>query len=188
MAFQLETKRLILRDFCLQDHAAYLAFTSDPKYQRFYSEEDCKAEKSLILVTQFVSESKLTNRKNYNLAIIDKDSNLLIGVCGVRLEADKQASVGCGLNRQSQASGLAKEAIAGIFHFAFEQLHCHRLYAETISENKAAIKLCLSVGMREEARFIENRYFKEKWWSTSVLAVLKEEWQSNPINPLFSKK
>jgi len=176
MSFQLETKRLILRDFKQEDQTAFQAFTSDKKYQQFYSEEDCLPDKALSLVEQFVSESKLTSRQNYNLAIIDKDSLRLIGVCGLRIQADLQASIGCGLNRHYHAAGLAQEAIECLFDFAFNRLKLHRLYAETISKNKAAIKLCQSVGMREEALFIENRYFKQTWWNTSVLAILKSEW------------
>lgn len=176
MSFKLETKNLILRDFKPADEADYQAFTADEKYQRFYSEEDCHPQKALELVNQFVSECKLTNREHYNLAIIDKHNKQLIGVCGVRLEAHGQASVGCGINRAYHASGSAKEAINCLLDFAFNQLNCHRIYAETIVENKAAIRLCKSMGMREEAKLIENRYFKQRWWSTSILAMLKHEW------------
>jgi len=182
MSFQLDTKRLILRDFKQEDQAAYQAFTSDKKYQKFYSEEDCLPDKSLSLVEQFVSESKLTNRQNYNLAIIDKETLKVIGVCGLRIQADLQASVGCGLNRNYHAAGLAQEAIECLFDFAFNRLKLHRLYAETISQNKAAIKLCQSVGMREEALFIESRYFKKTWWNTSILAILRSEYLSTQPN------
>lgn len=178
MSLKLITNRLILRDFTLEDQAAYLTFTADKKYQRFYSEEDCTPEKGVYLVSQFVSESKLTDRKNYNLAIIDRHTKTLIGVCGVRVEDNQQGSIGCGLSRHCHTSGLAREAVSCLMDFAFIQLNLHRLYAETISKNRAAIKLCLSVGMREEAKLIENRYFKSTWWSTSILAILKQEWQA----------
>jgi len=182
MPFQLTTQHLILRDFNPKDQAAYQAFTSDKKYQRFYSEEDCHPDKASYLVNQFVSESKLTDRKNYNLAIIDKCSEQLIGVCGIRLEAQGQASMGCGLSRQHHSSGIAKEATSCLIEFAFTQLDCHRVYAETISENKAAIRLCQAMGMRHEATFVENRFFKQRWWSTSVLALLRHEWQIPSAN------
>ena len=182
MPFQLTTQHLILRDFNPEDQAAYQAFTSDKKYQRFYSEEDCHPDKASTLVNQFVSESKLTDRKSYNLAIIDKHSEQLIGVCGTRLEAQGQASMGCGLSRQHHSSGIAKEATSCLIEFAFTQLGCHRLYAETISENKAAIRLCQAMGMRHEATFLENRFFKQRWWSTSVLALLQHEWHMPSAN------
>lgn len=183
MSFQLHTEHLILRDFTLDDKVAYQAVTSHKKYQRFYSEDDCLPDSAFTLVEQFVSESKLTNRTSYNLAIVDKHSLTLIGVCGLRIQADLQASVGCGLNPHFQVAGLAHEAIRCLFDFAFNQLKLHRLYAETISQNKAAINLCKSLGMREEALFIESRYFKQTWWNTSVLAILKNEWHSTQNLP-----
>lgn len=176
MPFQLHTEHLILRDFTLDDKVAYQTFTADKEYQKFYSEDDCLPDRAFTLVEQFVSESKLTYRTSYNLAIVDKHSLTLIGVCGLRIQTDLQASVGCGLNHNYQRKGLAQEAIESLFDFAFNQLKLHRLYAETISQNKAAINLCQSVGMREEALLVENRYFKQTWWSTSVLAILKSEW------------
>ena len=64
-----------------------------------------------------------------------------------------------------------------LLEYGFSKHNLHRIYAETIAANKPAIKLCKRIGMREEARFIENRYFKNKWWNTVVMAILKSEWE-----------
>ena len=66
--------------------------------------------------------------------------------------------------------------MAALLEFGFDRQNLHRVYAETIAENKPALRLCKKLGMREEAHFIENRYFKGKWWSTVVMAMLKSEW------------
>lgn len=50
--------------------------------------------------------------------------------------------------------------MVALIAFGFESHNRHRVYTETISENKPAIKLSEILGMREEARFIENRFFK----------------------------
>jgi RimJ/RimL family protein N-acetyltransferase len=54
----------------------------------------------------------------------------------------------------------------------------HRIYVETVSENKAAIRLCNLLGMRIEAQFVESRYFQGRRWGTPVLALLKDEWRA----------
>lgn len=174
---KIETERLILRDFCTDDADAYVKLTQDKKYQRFYSEEDCTAEKSLALVQMFVEHANELPRSKFQLAITVKETGQVIGTCGIRLEENQQASMGCGVARNAQGTGYALEAASALIEFGFKTLDCHRIYAETISENRAAIALCRHLGMREEAIFREHRYFKEKWWNTAIYAFLKSEWE-----------
>lgn len=172
----IETKRLLLRDFNKSDTNDYCNLTRDSKYQRFYSEEDCSVEKSRLLVEQFTLQALEEIRCKYQMAIVLKETGDFIGTAGLRIEQHKQASIGCGIGSKYQSAGYAVEAMYALLKYGFEVHDIHRVYAETISENTPAIRLCEMLGMREEARFIENRYFKGKWWSTVVLAMLKEEW------------
>lgn len=160
MNFKIETDRLILRDYSLSDTRKFVEMSEDSKFQRFYSEEDCNPEKWQTLIELFISESKSIPRHNFNLAISLKADNSFIGSAGIRIEDNQQASVGCSLTRNFQHSGIAQEAMGAIAQFGFEELRLHRIYAETISENKAAIILCKKLGMRKEAEFVEHRYFK----------------------------
>ncbi|WP_070966259.1 GNAT family N-acetyltransferase [Vibrio sonorensis] len=178
MSFQLETSRLILRDYHLDDTHQYFQQCQDPKYQRFYPEKDYSEETCSYLVSLFTEQASEQPRKSYHLAIIDKVTNEYLGIAGLRLEDEKQASVGCGLKRDVQASGLAEEAMSALVSYGFNTLGVHRVYAETISDNKAAIRLCRKVGMRREAEFLENRYFKGRWWSTTVMALLSSEFNA----------
>lgn len=174
----IETTRLLLRDFEKEDVTAYCNLASDSQYQRFYSEEDCSIDSSRRLVDMFVLQSQELDRSKYQMAIIRKDTGEFIGSVGIRIEPDKQASIGCGVGREYQSAGYAKEAMLALLAYGFEKHDIHRVYAEIISENKPAIRLCKRLGMREEARFIENRFFKDKWWSTVIMALLKSEWSS----------
>lgn len=174
----IETNRLVLRDFETKDTDAYCTLTSDPKYQRFYSEADCSEEKSRRLVAMFIAQAQEYNRIKFQMAIALKETGVFIGTAGLRIEPDKQASIGCGVGREYQSYGYAKEAMVAILKFGFVSYNLHRVYAETISENIPAINLCKMLGMREEARFVENKFFKGKWWSTVVMAMLKSEWLS----------
>lgn len=173
--FQIETNRLILRDFETSDILEYVELRKDEKFKRFYSESDVTDEKSIALVKLFVSQTKEQPRTIYQLAITTKNGKL-IGSCGVRPTGEKQASFGCELGRKWQAHGYAYEAAKTLFDYAFKYLDIHRIYAETISENKAAIKLCMLLGMRIEANFIENSFFQDRWWDTTVMAILEHEW------------
>ena len=177
MSFILKTNRLLLRDFSSEDIDSYIAITSDEKYQRFYNHEDCSPEKSRKLVEDFVKQISEQPRTKYQLAITLKDTQKFIGTCGLRIEPDRQASIGCGVARSYQTYGYASEAMSSLVNYGFEQHQVHRIYTETIESNKPAVDLCIKFGMRVEAKFIQHRYFKQKWWNTIVLAMLRSEWQ-----------
>ncbi|PTT47722.1 GNAT family N-acetyltransferase [Aeromonas sp. HMWF016] len=175
--FKIETKRLILRDMHPSDEEDFIAISQDSKYQRFYSESDCEPDKYRQLTRLFIAQAREIPRTSYQLAIECKASGKFIGTVCLRLEPDKQASIGCGISRARQGDGSIQEAAYALVDFAFRELRVHRIYAETISRNHAAIRLCKHLGMREEACFREHRFFKGHWWNTVVLAILHSEWK-----------
>lgn len=174
--FKLETNRLIIRDMTLADESAFVSMSQDPKYQRFYDESDCKTDKYRELTRLFIEQISETPRQAYQLAVESKDTGKFIGTVCLQLEANNQASMGCAFSRKAQGGGLSFKASEALLKFGFSELGVHRVYAETISKNLPAIKLCKSLGMRQEAHFREHRFFKTKWWDTIVLAILRSEW------------
>jgi [ribosomal protein S5]-alanine N-acetyltransferase len=182
--FKLETTHLILRDMQPADEADFVAISQESKYQRFYSESDCDPDKYRQLTRLFIEQASEHPRTAYQLAIENKATGGFIGTVCLRLEPDRQASMGCGMARAYQGHGLIHEAAYALMDFGFRELDIHRIYAETISHNRAAIRLCKTLGMRQEGHFREHRFFKDQWWDTVVLAVLKSEWQqrSSPAN------
>lgn len=173
--FSIETKNLLLRDMRLEDEDAFINLTLDVKYQRFYDEEDSAPEKYRELTKLFITQAQEVPRTAYQLAIEFKKSGEFIGTVCLRLEPNQQASMGCGLARPYQGRHLMREAAFALANFGFNQLKVHRIYAETMSTNLAAITLCQQLGMRQEDLFKESRYFKGRWWDTIVLAMLRSE-------------
>lgn len=169
--FKLATKRLTLRDIRLEDETAFVALSQDEKYQRFYSEVDCTPEKYRELTRLFIEQATTTPRTAYQLAIDFQD--IFIGTACLRVEPERQASIGCGLARPYQGQGFIQEAMDELIQFGFNELGVHRIYAETISENRSAIKLCQQLGMKQEAHLKHNRYFKNRWWDTVIMAKLE---------------
>ncbi|MGI9878362.1 GNAT family N-acetyltransferase [Vibrio chagasii] len=175
--FKLETHRLVLRDMTLEDQSAFVAMSQDAKYQRFYDESDCEPIKYHQLTRLFIEQAGEEPRQSYQLAVESKESGKFIGTVCLRLEDNQQASMGCAFAREIQGKGLPIEAAKALAGFGFSELGVHRIYAETIGENLAAIRLCKSLGMRQEACFKDHRFFKNKWWDTVVLAMLRSEWE-----------
>jgi RimJ/RimL family protein N-acetyltransferase len=180
--FKLTTERLIIRDMSLQDEQAFVDITQNEKYQRFYSEEDSSPEKARQLTRLFVEQIKETPRKNYQLAIELKTTGQFIGTICLRIEANNEASMGCGLAREFHGQGLIQEAGSAMSNFAFSRLKVERVYAETMAENRAAIRLCQQLGMTLESINTKQHYFKNRWWDGAVLSMTSKEYLAKSSN------
>lgn len=174
----LETSRLILRDFEPEDFEAFFATTQDAEYQQFYSEEVTTRNFWQTIFERILEAARAADRLAYQLAIC-LPSGELIGTCGVRIEdrENQQASFGCACARPHWGKGYAFEAAHRIIDFGFCSLPVHRIYAETISENKSARHLIERLGMRLEGEFLHQRFFRGRWWNTVTYAILKHEWR-----------
>ena len=72
--------------------------------------------------------------------------------------------------------GYAAEAAKALLALGFETMGAHRIFASLTPENTASVRLCLRLGMREEAHFVEDMFIKGRWEDTGVYAMLDREW------------
>lgn len=175
---QLETERLILRDFIEDDWQAMAGYWRDPRYQRYYAEVDDIEETVWHLVTIFIAGQHEDPRRRWQLAVERKDDGRMIGNCGIRINAPehREANIGYELNPDEWGQGFATEAASAIVRFGFEDLGLHRIWAECNAENTDSIRVLTKLGMRREARFREHQWFRGRWWDTLIYAVLEDEW------------
>ena len=176
--FELKTKRLLLRDFREEDLIAYQQVGNRTEALRYYSQSPTEWGAHVEgLVKKFLESQIEEPRQNYTLAIIA--GNSFVGTVSVRIESPehRQGSIGCGLGYEYWSLGYASEAMAAAITLGFENLNLHRIYAETISENRAAVALAERLGMRVEGELRDNQYFKGRWWNTTILSLLRTEWR-----------
>ena len=86
------------------------------------------------------------------------------------------AEIGWTLHPDFFGKGYASEAARATLDLAFDTLGMHRVRAELDPRNDASIALCRRLGMREEAHFVQDLWFKGEWADTGVHALLADEW------------
>jgi RimJ/RimL family protein N-acetyltransferase len=91
---------------------------------------------------------------------------------------NSRAEIGWTLHPDFMGLGYASEAAAAVLTMAFERLRLHRVYAELDPRNDASIRLCRRLGMREEAYFVADMWFKGGWADTGLYAILDTEWRA----------
>jgi RimJ/RimL family protein N-acetyltransferase len=84
--------------------------------------------------------------------------------------------IGITLAPQHQGQGYGGETIGCLLDYCFTKLCKHRVFACTDVRNKSAITLLQRKGFRQEAHFIEHRWFKGEWCSEFIFAMLRREW------------
>ena len=82
---QLTTDRLILREFVEDDWPAVLAYQRDPRYLRYTHWIDRSPQDVKQFVQMFLSQQFALPRTKFQLAVTLKDTQRLIGNCGIRL-------------------------------------------------------------------------------------------------------
>ena len=125
-------------------------------------------------------------RIKYQLAIILKSSQQLIGNCGIRMKNPHacEGDIGYELSPQHWGHGYATEAAGAIVEFGFKQLGLHRIWACCIADNVGSAHVLEKVGMQAEGRLRENEYFKGRWWDTLLFGILDYEWKDKQSPPI----
>ena len=84
--------------------------------------------------------------------------------------------IGWTLHPDHTGSGYMTEAARAVLEIAFTELGLHRASAVLDPRNHASAAVCTRLGMREEAQFAEDLWFKGAWGDTAIYAILDRDW------------
>jgi RimJ/RimL family protein N-acetyltransferase len=89
---------------------------------------------------------------------------------------NSKAEIGWTFHPDFHGKGYASEAARAVLGIAFNDIHLHRVSADLDPRNDASIALCKRLGLREEAHFVKDLWFKGDWADTGIYAILDTEW------------
>lgn len=169
------TPRLILRDFRAEDLPAYLAGWEDPRHAEFYGPEEVGPDFARSLFNRFLDWAAERPRRNYQLAIVQKDR--LIGSCGVRMEGCEPgiAEFGLELAPESWGRGLASEAARAMLRFGFRDLGVREVRGETVTENVRVQRLVERLGFTRVGVKAGPDWMQDRGWTQTEWRLTTEE-------------
>ena len=138
----IETPRMIVRDFQLNDVKDLQEILGDNETMK-----NCEPAYSLEKTVNFLQ--KFCIEKKAAAAAVHKESNKMIGYILFNDSEKDVYEMGWFFNRNYWRQGYAYEACKAVIDYAFEALHAHKIFAETIDGEKS-VNLMKKLGMKLE--------------------------------------
>ena len=147
----LETERLLLRRFTVDDAQFVLALLNEPSFLRYIGDKNVR---NLEDAGQYILNGPVAtyNRHNFGLCVVElKESETPIGMCGLlKREELSSPDIGFAFLPDFWNKGFAFEAAVAVLRDARERLKLQRILAITSLDNDASIKLLQRLGFEFE--------------------------------------
>ncbi|TQS30885.1 GNAT family N-acetyltransferase [Microbispora sp. KK1-11] len=179
--YPITTPRLVLRPFTEADLDDLHAFHSLPEVARYlYWDARTREETKAALDRKIACASLGEDGDVLSVAAALAGGGPVIGdlTLFLRSREHRQGEIGFVFNPAHQGRGLATEAAREILRIGFEGLGLHRIHGGCDARNTPSARLMERLGMRLEARLVENEFFAGAWSDELVYAMLAREWRA----------
>ena len=174
-------KRIYLSPMNTEDAEKYVEWISDFKVTdgigRSCNLLTVEGEKSWL-------EKESLNFKDYNFAIVKKDSDQLIGNCSiVKINPkDRCAEVGIFIgDEENRNKGYGTEALKMLLDYGFNYLNLNNIQLGAMSFNDRAISCYKKVGFKEYGRRRESYFLNGKYYDIVFMDILAREFKGDYI-------
>jgi len=176
---RLETDRLVLRPLVEHDLDAMTVYRGDPEVCRYLPFDPQTADDIRARIGHLFGSTSLGgDRGGIPMGIVRRDDGLLVGdLVLFHLDAaNGNVEIGWVIRPDLAGRGYATEAVRALLDAAFGVLGVRRVVARIDAENTASARLAERVGMRLEARLLQNEWYNGRWGDELGYAVLASEW------------
>ena len=180
---RLETDRLILRDFTMDDLPDYYRLKTDD--QTMYYMQDIKLDSlddAKEELAGLMADMEDEDRKYYFLHMELKDTQEQVGSIGYTVisitPVGKIVQLGYFTYPKFWGNGYTSEAVKRVLEFAFEDNNVYRVTTGCLAENQGSERVMQKNGMIKEAELKEYEWHDGKMKDRLEYRLLKTEWES----------
>jgi ribosomal-protein-alanine N-acetyltransferase len=156
----LETERLILRKLENTDFKRMYLMDSDPEVMKYLGRPVASIEESQEIIKMIQKQYKENGVGR--LAVIEKNSGLMIGWCGLKLLTQpinghvNTLDLGYRFIPEFWGKGYAIEAAKASLDFGFNELKADAIYAFADSENTGSKHILRKLGFEKTGEFTDS--------------------------------
>jgi len=180
-AYPVRGERLLLRPLTSGDTDALLAYRGREDVCRYVPFEPMTREDITERLAGQWARTELTGEgQSLTLGVEIVQTGELAGDCILFWHSREHAGgeIGYVFNPGLGGRGYATEAVIMMLRLGFEELGLRRIIARLDERNEPSARLARRVGMRQEARLVENELFKGEWSTELDFAMLAAEWHA----------
>lgn len=177
----IRTERLLLRPLTVDDIDALLAYRSRADVARYVPFEPMTREAvEERLATQWANTDLTDEGQAMTLGVELAGTGELIGDVVLFWHSREHGGgeIGYVVHPGFAGHGYATEAAQALLRLGFEELGLHRIVARIDERNEPSARLARRLGMRQEARLVQNELFKGEWSTELDFAILASEWRA----------
>ncbi|NFF39701.1 GNAT family N-acetyltransferase [Clostridium argentinense] len=177
---RIETNRLLIRPYSLEDAERIYQIVGEKNFYKYIPED----VPSLDEVKDIIKWSIDCCKKNtpdkiykFNLAIIHKDDNKVIGYCGLGPDDLnlQEVELYYGLSNEYRSQGLASEAAYALVEYGFKVIKLKKIIGLVDAENTHSIKLVEKLGMKYHFKIKDLPKNLSYFENLSYYSILREE-------------
>ncbi|TPN81373.1 GNAT family N-acetyltransferase [Aquimarina algicola] len=165
-----DSKRLFVRHLSLEDLDDFYDMQRNPNVMQ-YIKPEMNYEEAKKELERFIGYYEDRKKMFRIWAIIEKQTNTFIGICGVYLNKNNEEEIAYRLRELYWGKGYGGEIAERLFDFCFETLDYDELYAYVMEENQGSIKILEKHMSYDKIIHSEETNSKEYIYKTS-----KENW------------
>ena len=174
MKIIIETNRLILKEFSLEDAKSMYKLNLDKDVLKYTGDQPFKSVNDALLFLKNYEDYKNNGFGRWSVFL--KENNEFIGWCGLKLNEEKAIDIGFRFFKNQWNKGYATEAAKSCLNYGFHHLKINEIIGRASIENRSSIKVLEKINMSfyKKANFegIKNAvYYK----------ITKEEYLNNLI-------
>jgi RimJ/RimL family protein N-acetyltransferase len=176
---ELKGARIVLREFASGDVDALHAVHSDPNVLRYYAFDVGTREHAQALVDTFIAWAGECPRQNFQLAIVDSDTNRLLGSCGIRTKGcpPGEADFGIGIASEWWGKGIAQEAARLVLSFGFFELAVQSVRGVAVAENEGVSTFAARLGFTSAPPRRGDSWMTDRGWSARDWSLSRDNWE-----------
>lgn len=141
----IETDRIFLRKFELNDAQKMWELNSDPEVMRYTGDPPFE---SVDTALEFLKSYQEYEKSGFGRwAVINKKENNFVGWCGLK-QHDRYVDIGFRFFKAEWGKGYASESALACTHYAFNALNLEELVGRVASENKASVRVLEKLHMQ----------------------------------------
>ncbi len=173
---RIETERLVLRPFALDDVDDVLGYAGDPEWARYLA--FIPQPFGRPQAERFVAQRIVRDWNKFPNWAVTHDGRV-IGGLGLQLEANhRSATINYGIARPHWGQGLTTEAAQAVVDVAFNTwLTLNRIESFTDARNTASLRVMAKLGMQREATLRQSRLRRGELVDWAACGLLRRDWE-----------